>query len=219
MPDVRAPAVYSAELKRLVRAKLSDPGFGFRCWSDPDLETLRSFLRSYYRTEQQARCAYCKQQVSLVSASNCHVEHIAPKSLYPEFIFEPKNICVICADCNEIKRGQEVCNETPDTVASRQRPRRYPRSSGAFKIVHPHMDSYFDHIVILRNKIYIDKSPKGSFTIAACKLNRFVHQFGWAAPYTDEAEVAKAMNAFLQEKDAVQRAAALDQLKQILLLT
>ena len=121
---------------------------------------------------------YCKRDVSLQSASNSHVEHILPKSRYFKFIFEPKNLCVICADCNEIKREQEALDFNDELLKSKEIT-LYPRSSKAFLIVHPHFDNYDEHIKILIGGHYLDLSPKGNKTIGICKLNRILHNFGW----------------------------------------
>ena len=141
-----------------------------------------------------------------------------PKSLHIGFIFTPKNICVICADCNQIKRNQETLAEIPDTVTHGARRRRYPRVSGAFLIVHPHFDVYDDHI-LETNGYYIDKSTKGHFTIGACKLNRKLHEFGSEINNLNDAELSDVMNNFLDEKDFVKRAAHLKKLQKLLILT
>jgi hypothetical protein len=52
---------------------------------------------------------------------------------------------------------------------------QYPRSSKAFKIVHPHFDEYTDHILRLGEAFYIGRSDKGLFTIKECGLKRFMN--------------------------------------------
>jgi uncharacterized protein (TIGR02646 family) len=218
MPDIANTFEFDEAQAQQISLKKNQIGFSFQNWSDPDLETLRSSIRRFYRNEQGGKCAYCKQNISLISASNCHIEHIAPKSIHEQFMFESKNMCVICADCNEIKRNQEVLNEVPDTVTSRGNQRvRYPTASNSFKIVHPHLDNYDEHIQVLQGKYYINKTRKGHFTIGACDLNRWIRVFGWEMPAIDEATVSGLMNRFLSNDDFTSKNTALNQLREILL--
>ena len=171
MPDINNQISFTLEVKKHIKQKLNDPNFKYTDWSDKSLESLRKIIRDFYRKEQVGKCAYCKRDVSLQSASNSHVEHILPKSRYFKFIFEPKNLCVICADCNEIKREQEALDFNDELLKSKEIT-LYPRSSKAFLIVHPHFDNYDEHIKILIGGHYLDLSPKGNKTIGICKLNR-----------------------------------------------
>lgn len=217
MADIATPVTFSKEMRQTIASKKASPTFTYLDWSVDDLQELRCCIRDYYRQAQRGTCAYCKKDVSLQAALNCHVEHIAPKSKYEDFMFEPKNLCVICADCNAIKREQEVLQEVPDTVVNGSLRKQYPRSGSAFKIVHPHFDDYDDHIEIF-GLFYGDKTDKGHFTIGACKLNRKLRMFGWEAEY-DEADVAAAAAKYLETKDPIARARALLALKRKLVIT
>jgi hypothetical protein len=219
MPDIIRQIEYDTAQKALVNAKLKDPKFSYLNWSDDDLLSLRGEIRKFYRNEQLGKCPYCKNPISIQSARNSDVEHIAPKSKYRDFIFEPKNLCVICADCNEIKRERETIGEIIDTVVNGDNRRQYPRTANAFKIVHPHFDNYEEHILILNNKYYLDKSLKGNFTIFACRLNRHLYAFGWEREIIDEAELFALMNKCLEETSTTKRTHLLMQLKHLLFLT
>lgn len=218
MPDINTVYVYTKSELALIKQKRTILGFSYKNWSDDDLMPLRSNLRNHYRDEQKAICCYCREIVSLVSASNSPVEHIAPKSLYPDFMFETKNMCVICADCNEIKRQQEVMEIVPDTLKDGSGRKLYPRSPNAFKIVHPHIDEYDDHIVRV-GQFYVDKSDKGSFTIGACKLNRYTRKFGWEPELLDITEMFTMMDKLKAESSPVQRRLKLMELKDKLMRT
>lgn len=217
MPDISNSILFNPTLTALTIRKASENGFSHTSWSDADLEPLRSEVRGFYRKEQKGKCAFCKQNVSLVSALNCHVEHIVPKSLHLDFIFISKNLCVICADCNQVKRDQETLREIPDTITNANNRKQYPRSANSFKIVHPHFDIYDDHIII-SNGYYLDRSTKGHFTIGACKLNRKLHEFGWEVTAISDSDISEVMNNFLDEKDTMQRMTHLDKLKKLLIL-
>lgn len=217
MSDIKSPVSFTSEVLQRIASRAGAPNFTHQDWSSPELELVRQYVRDHYRQEQKGICAYCKGVVSLQSANNCHVEHIAPKSKYKNFMFEPKNMCVVCADCNEIKREQEVMNEEPDPVRRGGVRKLYPKSSGAFRIVHPHFDIWSDHVQKF-GAFYVDKSDKGHFTIGACKLNRYLRKFGWESDY-DDSEIAAQAQAYLSNPDPVGRYRALQALKTKLVLS
>lgn len=209
--------VFDTTEKILIEAKLNNPSFSYKDWSDDSLSAIRSKVRSFYRKVQNGKCSYCKNILSIISASNCHVEHIAPKSRYRDFIFEPKNLCVICADCNEIKRQQETIAEIIDTLYNGEKRKIYPRSSNAFKIVHPHFDIYEDHILKLASGYYLDKSKKGHFTIGSCKLNRRLYEFGWEKEAIDSDLLSDAMREYLDETSNTKRMMLLKKIQLLVL--
>lgn len=175
MPDIMESIVLSEDSLKAIEDTIAVPTYTFRDWSSDLLKGVRSEIRNFYRTQQKARCAYCRNVITK-SASGCHVEHIVPKSKYTEFMFTPKNLCVICPDCNEIKREKEVSNNLEEML--KKEPKRYPHSSSAFLIYHPHFDDYEDHIIQI-DGYYIDRTDKGATTIKMCTLNRRVREFGF----------------------------------------
>ncbi|CAH0536849.1 HNH endonuclease [Vibrio marisflavi] len=181
MADIEKQVVFSKEQKILIEEIVKDDDFSHTDWYKEEkkksLQELRSHIRKHYRTEQRRKCTYCKREVSVQSASNCQVEHIAPKEKYKDYMFHPKNLCVSCADCNAIK----WCHDTIKPLKNSER-KRYPSSSGAFLLVHPHFDNYADHIDIFNDRWYIDKTEKGHFTIGLCKLNQRSVDFGYYEP-------------------------------------
>jgi uncharacterized protein (TIGR02646 family) len=213
MPDINSALVFSKESNEIIRQKKESTTFTYADWSNGDLEALRKEIRNHYRNEQKGSCSYCKQPVSLVSALNCHVEHIVPKSLHLKFMFTSKNLCVICADCNQIKREQETLGEIPETMSNPTGRVNYPTASSSFKIVHPHFDNYDDHILIV-NGYYIDKgSKKGNFTIGACNLNRKLGVFGWEPEIVNDTKLISEMNAYIIETDFQKRVRHLENIK------
>ncbi|GAB3892310.1 hypothetical protein GCM10028803_05000 [Larkinella knui] len=216
MPEIDVPVVYTPEINAIIANKKLQEGFSHLSWADEDLEAMRIFIRRYYYQIQKGICSYCRQRVSTQSALNCHVEHIVPKSKHLDFMFTPKNLCVICADCNQIKREQETLGQEIDTVNNPNRIIQYPRVSNSFKIVHPHFDNYNEHIVEI-NGFYLDQTDKGHFTIGACKLNRKLREFGWESIEINDAMITELMNRYLDEPDPLKRAAILQSLKRHLI--
>ncbi|WP_278352426.1 AAA family ATPase [Chryseobacterium gleum] len=181
-------------------------------WESEEIAVIKKDIRNHYRIEQKILCAYCKYPVSVVYPTNCHIEHIAPKSIYPMYMFEPKNLCVICADCNQIKRDQETINQIPDTIKKKYKT-KYPDKSEDFHIVHPHFDKYDDHILIV-NGYYIDKaSKKGNFTIGACLLNRKFLFVGWEPTVVQDSELVNDFSEFIDEQDLTKRSSKLESIK------
>lgn len=203
MADINSIVVYTSEIEVKINNKLSQEDFNHRNWGDDDLLPVRSLIRNFYRNEQTAICAFCKEPVSIISALNCHVEHIVPKSIHLKFIFIPKNLCVVCADCNTIKREQETLNEIPETLKNTDA-KIYPRTSDSFKIVHPHFDNYNEHILI-KNGFYVDRTMKGHFTIGACKLNRKLHTFGYEITKEKDENLQELMFSYLDQDNQLEK--------------
>jgi len=173
MPIINNYISYSDATKNKIAEIKVEPGYSHTRWKDEDLEQVRSEIRNFYRREQRGSCVYCRGEISLRGAMNASVEHIAPKSLYVHFMFEPKNLCVICADCNEYKSNREVIED----LVSGNPARKYPTESARYRIVHPHIDEYNEHIV-KAGFIYMERTKKGGHTIYLCNLNRWIHNFG-----------------------------------------
>lgn len=216
MADINTSFLFSEENLLLIERCRGRDDFSHLFWGNDDLEKLRVQIRSFYVDQQKGVCSYCRNPVSLTSPLNCHIEHIVPKSKYIEFMFVPQNLCVICADCNTVKKQQEVLEEVIDVFSNTKQKKKYPRSSSAFKIVHPHFDNYIDHIKILRGGYYIDKTPKGHFTIGACKLNRQLHRFGEDEQGKDDECIENIMEKFIGTNDFVVRTKCINELKEIL---
>lgn len=211
---IDAPVIFKKEHSDVIARKKGVINFSHHCWSDDDLQDLRTWIREFYRVKQNGVCAYCREAVSLQSAANCHVEHIVPKSLHPDFMFLPKNLCVICADCNAIKRAQETIAEIPDTINESATRKKYPRSSSGFKIVHPHYDPWADHI-IKYGKAFVDKTPKGGFTIQTCKLNRRFHKFGLEDEFADDEELHSLMNEYMTCTNSLKKGRLLNKIREL----
>jgi uncharacterized protein (TIGR02646 family) len=203
---------FSESAQKLIGKFNIDHFFDHKIWDTQDLEELRKEIRDFYRIEQKAICSYCRQVISIVFPTNAHIEHIAPKSIHPEYIFEAKNLCVICSDCNQIKRDQETINEIPDTIKKKYKT-KYPDKPEDFFIVHPHFDDYDKHILII-NGFYVDNdSKKGNFTIGACRLNRKLSITGWESEVVEETEIIEDFTEYIEEKNILRKGKILENIK------
>ncbi|MCD9550815.1 hypothetical protein GLP21_19560 [Photobacterium carnosum] len=217
MADIKNEIIFDYEQKKFITERLNDINFTYQMWGDDSLLDIRCYIRNYYKDLQNGECSFCKRDLSLVSVLNSHVEHIIPKSIYSKFIFEPKNLCVICADCNQIKRDQEVMHSIPNTVKKEYK--RYPRTSKSFLIVHPHFDNWHDYIEVY-NGAYVGKDDhkdrKGSFTIYACGLNRKLSKFGYEKEVYSDNDLMEAARQLVDGRDLLSKASAISMLKKIL---
>lgn len=192
MREINNAVRLSAESLQKIDAAKAKPDFNHRNWSDPELESVRCEIRDFYRNEQRLTCAYCRNPISSRSASGAHVEHIAPKAIYPQFMFEPLNLCVICPDCNEYKRNRETL---ADKAIRRDPRRKYPISRDSFRLYHPHFDLYEANI-IKAGHLYIERSPEGGYTIYVCNLNRFTQAFGMSEELLKDFETLAQSDRF-----------------------
>ncbi|MEX3998748.1 HNH endonuclease [Paraburkholderia sp. EG285A] len=136
---------------------------------------------------QNWRCAYC--QAPIVADENGHreLDHILPKEGskdakvplaqsgalvdryhtfgYSRFRYEPKNLVVVCKQCNTYK-------STFDPLANRASSCiKYPSGLTSFTWFHPHIHRYSDHIKISKNMLFSRVTRGGAYVIYACKLN------------------------------------------------
>jgi len=186
MPLINTAIVFSPDTASKIVAVKQEPGYSHVRWGDDDLETVRREIRNFYRKEQRFTCAYCRGEVGLIAAVNSPVEHVLPKSQYLQFMFEPKNLCVICADCNTYKKDREGLVETP---LIRQALRDYPLDSGRYRLFHPHLDEYDQHIKKVAF-LYVALSRKGGYTIFVCHLNRLIEELGVSDELFEDMSVA-----------------------------
>jgi hypothetical protein len=98
-----------------------------------------------------------------------------PKSLYPKFLFEPKNLAVACKECNGSKDNIEILCKHHDADCE------FPEGSDKYNIVHPHFDVYSHHFqisVVAGRRIYrVLGTEKARATYIACNFFRFDYQY------------------------------------------
>lgn len=191
MQRINSPVELSEEAQALIEYKKASIDFSHTSWGDEDLQPVRREIREHYRNIQRLTCVYCLGPVSARSAAGAPIEHIVPKSQHLSFMFEPKNLCVICPDCNEYKSSRETLAD-PVLVSSRV---NYPTNPDLFRIVHPHFDAHEEHIGRF-NRIFVEYSDKGGYTIYICNLNRFYRRFGRCDELLNDLALLEQTNEF-----------------------
>lgn len=100
--------------------------------------------------ETHGKCAYCESKVSHIYPGD--VEHIVPKSLFPEKIFAWENLTYACYNCNNSK----------STYYSTSTP-----------LLNPYLHEPAEHIRAYGSLIFaVDGSIEGDTSITVLKLNR-----------------------------------------------
>lgn len=161
-------------------------------WSDDKYSHIRKTIKSHYLKEQNYTCFFCRQRMVVNSNRAWDAEHIISKSTHPSFMFEPKNLCIACPDCNNEKRDGRVLD--------RESRVKFPMHSNAYKIVHPHFDIYDDHLeVIVVGKLYRIKTPKGRYTYRIYGLDRFMMDAGLCREQNRSDNVQKLMQSALMD--------------------
>lgn len=137
---------------------------------DKELSNVKKHIKDYYIKVQNYTCPYCQQKIVIKHNGVWDAEHIIPKDEYPQFLLEPKNLCVSCKDCNQEKKNKNVLvNPNRKT---------FPTKNTDYKLSHPHFDDYFSNIKILKSSLcFIPLNEKGKKTIEICGLLRFLYKF------------------------------------------
>ncbi len=124
-----------------------------------------------YRIAQTGHCCYCGSD--LASHQRTYdVEHIIAKDNKSTVVFHLKNLALSCGTCNNKKKVKPVTKKSgvdPDNVFM---------DSDKYILVHPHLDSWEDHLCFDGYRRVIAKvqqdgnvSSKGKETIDICGIH------------------------------------------------
>lgn len=107
-------------------------------------------IKELVKAETYSKCAYCESKVPHVYFGD--IEHIKPKTTFPELTFAYDNLTLVCAVCNNNKRDYFNAN-TP--------------------LINPYIDDPQDYLIPLGPLImHKPGSEKGRLTESIIKLNR-----------------------------------------------
>jgi hypothetical protein len=160
------PVTYSAANQVIVDAYEALPATekSSLFWGREDVAPVRKQIKDHYIDEQQRRCCYCGALFPSAHNLVWDAEHVISRNSEPRFLFEPRNLAIACKDCNQTKSDQEVRNNP--------RSKPFPALSADYKIVHPHFDTYDEHIRWL-GSVCQPLTEKGRVTIEICGLLRY----------------------------------------------
>lgn len=155
-------------------------------WSLNEFAELKKNIKNHYIKEQTRTCAYCKVELKTEHNALWDLEHIIDRNSNVNFMFEPKNLCVSCKDCNTYKG-------TTNVLKNKGR-KTFPNESSDYLIIHPHFDDYAEHItVVCPGDLYRPRTEKGRFTIITCNLLRFFSLAGMDPVDQNIDELAKVL--------------------------
>ena len=163
--DFRLNEQYSLtdEDEKLIANNSSNP-LDKNDWYKSGLNPFKERVRNFLAPRQQRLCAFCRTRIEK-STYFYEIEHIVPKVLHTEWMFDPRNFCLSCRRCNAKKYDNETL--TDPTCAE------YPQDGAGFNIINPYHDTYSDHIELIEDLFYSYKTPKGLNTIKLCNLSRY----------------------------------------------
>ena len=94
--------------------ELRNEGETYDDWSELDSITKEQLYKHILKNEQIEYCAYCEQKFPYLEPpklKNYRIEHIWPRSLYPEKTFEYKNLLVTC---DNQKGKEKTCDHSKE---------------------------------------------------------------------------------------------------------
>lgn len=137
---------------------------------DMQLVAVKKTIKDYYLKVQEFKCAYCRQHIEVSHNAAWDTDHIISKDTHPQFMFEPRNLCVSCKDCNGLKSAKAVLRNP--------KRKRFPTEGSDYNFVHPHFHRYSDHIRVVKlAALYLPRTVLGVKLIEVCGLLRFVLKF------------------------------------------
>jgi len=103
---------------------------------------LKKLLRERLMSRQEPRCCYCNRWL-LNTAYASPIEHVLPRSVYPQFAVSARNLAIACYDCNDLKKK----DDWGKYVRSHK---QYPGADTTTHFFHPRYHSFDDHITYVR---------------------------------------------------------------------
>ena len=158
-------------------------------WEKDCLSGFKRRFRLSMIQKQYYRCAYCRLELHPNEVTP-EIEHIVPKDLKPDWMYETFNLCLSCKLCNTKKgyRKSVLKDETAEEL---------PRDSESYLIIHPHIDRYSDNIEFVGDILYRGISDKGKYTVSLCELNRYEVAAARAMELIKEGAIDETKTIFL----------------------
>ncbi len=158
MLNLNNPIVYTDSERAIIDSVLSDKSKGGERWNDHRTYDIKHKISESCLREQHCYCAFCE---CFLKKGDAPIEHISPKSVTPDFVFEPENLVVSCTSCNSpVIKGEKPT--ISGTVVSEYR-------NNSFAIVHPRLDNPDEHIVFIDSDRTVfdlnNCTTRGKFTI------------------------------------------------------
>jgi uncharacterized protein (TIGR02646 family) len=128
------------------------------------IQSFRQEIKNHYFWQQARRCCYCSFELQN-DHSTFDAEHILDQSKHRTYMFEPENMAASCKRCNKKK---SIRSPLSDGVSAAN---GIPKASGDYKIVHPHLDEWDNHLTFDEFDRIVAIDQKGSETIDLCGIS------------------------------------------------
>jgi len=143
-------------------------------WAANEISNLKRQVKELLKQKQGQTCCYCCRDIQGEFNLVLDLEHVLPKSVYPHYIFTPKNIAVSCKRCNmQFKKKDDDFVVDAFKFQGSNGEIRILFDKDAFLLVHPNLENWEDHLSYThmqhnRQKISFytieNNSPKGQYT-------------------------------------------------------
>lgn len=152
---------------------------GHESWVDKNLDEIKKKIKLYHFNKQNHKCCYCRIDLYRSASVTIDIEHILPKHLYVNEMFQIENLSCSCKVCNLYRKGKKI----DFYIASNNQ----MYASESYKFIHPNFDVYHDYINYISMQVnntsiwyyqVIDNRPKGIYTKDFFKLeNSSINSF------------------------------------------
>lgn len=132
-----------------------------KSWDLSKVADIKDRVRTYLLDEFDEKCCYCQEDLNM-NNFGIAIEHILPKSKFFDYTLDFNNLAIVCNRCNGYKLNKNPLHNQNLKV------NKIPKSTD-FKIVHPFLDEYADHIDY-KNFFYRAINEKGRETVYMMKL-------------------------------------------------
>lgn len=126
---------------------------------------IKDAYRDSYSTEQKGLCAYCRTDIEY-DGKHEDLEHIIHKDHKPEWMLKSQNLVLSCKICNTSKGVKHALKAAFRDDSS------FRYTSNDYRMIHPQLDNYENHFIVLDNFFIKAISSKGRMTALICDLWR-----------------------------------------------
>lgn len=163
---------------------------GGKVWDSKHLKGLRSRIKNHHLVIQGEQCCYCRRNLTGEFTFVVDVEHILPKGIFPELMFDIANLSVACKRCNMNIKGQRV-----DFVVDLTSVKTDYRHSHLYHFIHPNFDDYFTHLSRIEFHVNGCKIVKYVVSEGSAKGKYTYHYFRLSELEIDSFDKAQGLNA------------------------
>ena len=137
-------------------------------WGKRALKPVRDEAKAWLIKAQRYRCHYCRCPIE-DNLGYLELDHVVPKSLAPQFCYDPLNLVLSCKRCNNAKLSHNTTTLSEAALVTRS---KLPFGKTLYKWIHPQLHTYSDHISIRGDALYEGRDAIGTSVIEICKLEK-----------------------------------------------